>query len=430
MEELSVFLDNFFSTLLVLIQITWWFLIPLICLFLIHEKWPDWLLSRNQSKHKHSVLEVIPPPDVLKTPKAMENVLVGLSGGWKPMNKRDKWWRGEHQDTFSLEMMGNNGSLRFFVRCRHDHVSWVESKFYSEYPDAELHEVEDYVESLPNYAPNKVWDIWGASYALTDPHHIDPPWAIPLRTYLEFEDINEDRRTSPLSQLGELVAKLGPSEYCLIQLIISPRLGEVSPKFDKVINKLTGKDTSEGGKSIIGETLGFVIDISHNVVRGILGHEVIHSSEEKKESNFSFFNLTKAEQDRINSIAIKKSKVNFETNIHAMYLFKRSQAHQERIGDMNGFFRQFSDENRNGLKPASGTYSTSNIYFRRKKKNLVTMRRLYFAYKSRWMGYLSHPYILSTEEIASIFHLPGQIVQTPSLGRIRSRSTQPPQGLL
>ena len=38
-------------------------------------------------------------------------------------------------------------------------------------------------------------------------------------------------------------------------------------------------------------------------------------------------------------------------------------------------------------------------------------------------------YGLSVEEIATLFHLPGQIVQAPSLGRIESKTTRPPRNL-
>ena len=50
--------------------------------------------------------------------------------------------------------------------------------------------------------------------------------------------------------------------------------------------------------------------------------------------------------------------------------------------------------------------------------------------------YFTHPnknsgkaFILSTEELATIFHLPGRVVETPSFTRIESKKAEPPTNL-
>ncbi|MEK7105917.1 MAG: hypothetical protein AAB895_00990, partial [Patescibacteria group bacterium] len=39
------------------------------------------------------------------------------------------------------------------------------------------------------------------------------------------------------------------------------------------------------------------------------------------------------------------------------------------------------------------------------------------------------PYILSTEELATIFHLPGRVSETPTFTRIESKKAEPPSNL-
>ena len=420
----SIFIDT--------ILIIWWVMIPLFFVVELLKVWPDWLAVKHISKYKWSLLEIIPPPEVLKTPKAMESVLVGMAGGWSETNFRDKWWRGHVHDTFSLELVAHNGALRFFVRCRSEQVSWVSNKFYAEYPDAEIHETEDYAASLPEYVPNANWDMWGAEYTV-----VKPDWTLPIRTYLDWEDTDDDKRMSPLSQFGEIATQVGPYEYVMFQIIITPQVTEVRPKYEASIERITqrGKKEEKHG-SLVGDVVYGLFEFAINGARTLLAQETVWKSPEEEENGKDdnlLFRLTPGEQDKLKAVEMKGSKINFEVGINGMYLFRRDHKRSDRISDMNGFIRQFSNENLNGLRPKSKTYPSGNaswFWWRKDKINLRRMRRLYFAYRSRWRVYCSgEPFTLNAEEIATLFHLPGQIVQTPSLGRIDSKTVPPPKEL-
>ena len=429
METFDFFYEVVDTTLLTLFhvfRVTWWVLVPAFLASQIKGEWKNWLQSKTAAKFEYVLLEILPPPDVLKTPKAMENVLIGLAGGWKEHNWRDKYWRGEIQDTFSLELVGNNGSLRFFVRCLRNQKSWVESKFYAQYPDAEIHEVEDYINSLPEQVPNPNWDVWGAAYTLVQGKGDD--WTLPIRTYLDWEDMEEERRISPFSQLGETVATLGENEWVMFQLLISPVIteykGAAERKRDQIMKRDAGHAPSVG-------IFTQIFDFFRNMDNALLGRDLTWSepghTEEKQ--NWGALMMTHDEMEMVKAIAMKASKTHFVTMIHGMYLYRRDEAHKERISDMNGWIRQFSSESLNGLRPTSGTYPSSNPYLFNKTKNRRRMQRLFFAYKTRWIDYIRDPYPLNVEEIATIFHLPGKIAQTPALSRVISKATQPPTGL-
>ena len=54
------------------------------------------------------------------------------------------------------------------------------------------------------------------------------------------------------------------------------------------------------------------------------------------------------------------------------------------------------------------------------------------AYKQRSWFYLPHkvkPFVLTTEELATIYHFPGGVAQTPTFGRIPSRKGEAPVDL-
>lgn len=432
MELVLDTLSSILSTSLYIIRVSWWFFIPLIVILAIQKRWEGWLGTKTGLKLDWALLEITPPPEVLKTPLAMENVLLGLAGGWTEMNKRDKYWRGSFQDMFSLEIVCNNRTMRFLIRCQRKQIGWVESKFYSQYPEAEIREVEDYTTHLPEVAPNESWDMWGGVYTLVKKDKNGKPfWVLPLRTYMDWESPEDDRRISPLSQLGEVSLHLEKNEYVIIQLLISPRVSEseVAGKAQEYIDEEMGRSTPKKGGGI-GE---FLADFVGNIVRGLNAEEMKWSGEEKQPElsifNSPEFNKTAGERDRIKAVEMKDSKMKFETNINCMYLYKKGEEHKERISDMNGFLRQFGNESLNGLRPKSGTYPSSNVTFFNKTRNRLRMRRLYFAFRTRWMGYLGDSYILNVEEIASIYHLPGTVAQSSGIPRVQSKMTAPPREL-
>ena len=96
-------------------------------------------------------------------------------------------------------------------RPRPKNRNLVENAIFSQYPDAELHEVEDYTKRLPQVLPNAEYDLFGADFTLQKED------AYPIRTYIDLEDINvkeeEDKifKTLLLQKLNELARKIPTS---------------------------------------------------------------------------------------------------------------------------------------------------------------------------------------------------------------------------
>jgi len=100
-----------------------------------------------------------------------------------------------------------------------------------------------------------------------------------------------------------------------------------------------------------------------------------------------------------------------------------------------GSLRQFSSQYLNGIRP-NWFSGIDNPWedFRdiRKKRN---QRTLLDAYKRRsffnvpYKNLNGTPFVLSTEELATIFHFPGATVTTPNLTRIPSKKGEAPSNL-
>ena len=106
-----------------------------------------------------------------------------------------------------------------------------------------------------------------------------------------------------------------------------------------------------------------------------------------------------------------------------------------KIGGLLGSMRQFSSQNLNGLRPdwmTSIDYPWTDFRDIRKK---MGQRTLLEAYKRRsffnvpFKHLHGSPFILTAEELATIFHFPGAAVTTPNLARVPSKKASAPPNL-
>jgi hypothetical protein len=100
------------------------------------------------------------------------------------------------------------------------------------------------------------------------------------------------------------------------------------------------------------------------------------------------------------------------------------------IVSMIGIMKQYNALNLNGFKP---TKATSVDYPPFKKYRMAKMRAVMIdAYRKRsyfYMPYEGSPFVLNTEELATIFHFPGRVAETPTFSRIEAKKGEPPSGL-
>lgn len=416
--------DSLNLVILILFQIiksTWWIILPTI---LVLQLLPLWLYVRQveyKDKWKWILLEITLPPDVLKTPKAMENVLAGLHGAWRPIKPRKKWIEGRLQDQFSLELVGTNGELHFYVRCQKDQRNFVEARLYSQYPDLAINEVSDYVEDLPTDIPGRDYELYGGSMVL------EKDWAYPIATYIDFEDPKEERRLDPLSNIAETVAFMQPGEHLWLQIIISTILpGPIEEHAIKIRDKYVGRRPQPESLGIGREVFDFTADVGRAIAGFELSARPAEDAVDLKELNL-MQRLTRGEQEVAYKVEMKPQKVAFETNIHVMYLARKDIFRREHVASFQGFFRQLTGVNR--FRFQKGTYPSNSIIFFKEQRNYIRKRKLYWAYKLRYFNWLAPVFVLNVEELATIFHFPGQIVTAPLLPRLPSRRAEPPRDL-
>jgi len=84
------------------------------------------------------------------------------------------------------------------------------------------------------------------------------------------------------------------------------------------------------------------------------------------------------------------------------------------------------------LKAAKLTYSGYFFGYESKKFNYAKKKNIFDLYRKRSFFYPPHsrtPMVFCSEEIATMYHFPGGVSETPSFGRVESKKSGPPVNL-
>ena len=392
--------------------------------------WVNYIFSRYLQGLKWILLEVRFPRDVIKTPKAMEQFFAGLHAAERKMKFKEKYIKGELPPWFSIEMAGHGGTIRFFIRSQEKYRNLVESHLYAQYPQAEIVEAEDYVSSIPSGTPTKDFDAWGTELILTKPD------AYPIRTYpVFFEEKEAEERIDPLGGLFEFLSSLDPRESIAIHILISPvsAVTDAGWKKDgeKLVAKIIGKEVKETKKGlmIVKEAKSF----SSELVQGIYRFFSLGGSGEKEqkkvESAMPF--LTPGQKEVVLAVERNIGKIGFKTMIRFMYWAPKDIFNKDKPTVAAGFFRQFNTQNLNGFKTNKRSTPGRGKIF--KKRREVGQRRFFVGiFKRRFFPFSklkTRGFVFNTEELATIFHLPGKFVEAERLSKIEAKKGGPPSEL-
>jgi hypothetical protein len=407
-----------------LISNLWWLILPIPLWNIFFIAWMEYGGFSFGSAQSYVFLEFVPPADVEKSPKIVEQIFTGLHT-WSAPNLFEKYcgWR-PLQDKFSFEIasIGDEG-VHFFVRCPKVARDLVEAQIYSQYPDAEIFEVDDYTKNIPKNTPNKDWDVWG-----TVLKPLTNKYPLPIRTYKNFKEDVTGYMIDPLGSLIEVMNKLSRHEQIWFQIIITP---ENEPNWrDEAKEQLASfcgrkKESPPGFSSKIATELK---DFLANIPRGIAGKDFVFTqvkSEEKKEFNIN--QLTPGEQYAVDEMEKKISKPGFKTTIRFVYVGKRENFNKALgVAGTMGAVKQFGDSNLNALIPDNRTKTFANYYFNDPRLK-YRQRKIVSDFRSR--DGVGINYIFNPEELASLYHFPDMSVKSSGIRRVEAKKSEAPANL-
>ncbi len=392
--------------------------------------WLEYINGQWFSEQKFLLLAIDIPRGNAETLRSVENMFTYLAGAHSTNNLIDIYWIGKFQLGFSFEIVSIDGYTQFLVYTPATFKNLVESAIYSVYPDAEISEVNDYTENVPNKFPDKDFDLWGAEFILVRPE------AFPIKTYPAFEDKTSAPEAvfkDPLASLMDLNSSLRVGEQLWYQILVVPTDFEWVKKTDEEVAKIL--------KEKIPVKRGFLDNIIDVVIGGLSeiisllalawSGEPAEKKEEKKDESLKMMNLKPKEKKQIESIQIKASKLGFSCKIRMVYIAKKDVINKPKaVNGFVGYMKQFIDMDLNNFKPDMDKTATTASYFFKQSKIAEKQNKIMAGYQKRsgTRGRLKK--ILNIEELATLWHFPIEaVVRAPLIQKAPGRKSEPPMSL-
>ncbi len=415
-----------FYTIIKVFLDLWWLWLPVFLAALFIELWVKYLQIKAIKKIKWLLLEIKIPRDIEKTPRAMEQVFSGLHGILTKIKFLDKYWKGKVQEWFSFEIAGIDDIVYFFIRTPENFRNLVEAQIHAQYPDAEILEVLDYAAPLTKKIPSETYDINGVEFILEKADYY------PIRTFLSFEERQAERRLDPMAPFLEILSKLRPNENIFIQYLIKPT-GEKDWRDEGVeaVNKLVGKKT-EIKKNWFEKFFGGIDEFIVNLLKAIAIYPE-WSEAKKEEVRTASQNLSPGDKLVAEAIENKISKLAFRVCIRFAYIAGKDIFNRANMAAVSGAFKQFNTLNLNAFKgnKKAGTSADQPRIIPSIKNRREFIRKIAFVdrYVNRKLSKNKKDFILNTEELATVYHYPILVVETPTMRRVEAKKAEPPVSL-
>lgn len=406
-----------------------WIIGPVALGPVVWNSWLYYIRIRTLKKFKWLMLEIKIPPEVEKTPLAMEQTLSILHSTLFP----GSWWKryveGRVQEWFSLEMTSFGGELHFYIRSLVHFRGLVEAAIYAQYPQAEIFEVEDYTYNVPIIVPNETHDLFGSEFKLNKEN------AYPIRTYKEFEFDTEEGKgnVDPLAGIVETMSKLKEGEQAWIQIGIRPTGDDWKKVSQELVLKLVGrpKKAEPSGSYVLALLKKELEDYAKGAVQAPFKtpeYEPFEfGSAPKSDKAHSLMQyLSPGEKEILEGVEKNIAKVGFETVIRVVYVATKEAYNIPSFFQVTSGFNQFSTQHMNAIKRDGATITASKFPL---KKTREKQKKRWLLYKYRLRFRPQTMFVLNVEALASLFHFPGRVVAAPTLPRVQAKKGEPPAGL-
>ena len=389
------------------------------------------------------LLEITPPRDVLRSPKAMELFITNALYHMSMKGGKEEFWQGAVWFWFSLEIASIDGQVHFYIRTPTRVRGLIETQMYAQYPQAQVKAVEDYTLAVDEITPKSAWNGWGCEFKL------ERSEAYPIKTYVNYgldEDPKEEFKVDPISPVVELFGSLKKGEQMWMQIVVTPS--------KKIWHK---HGTWFGTNDWVEESKEEIKDLLLPYARQNKKYR------DGKEAGYSLeFRTPDFLKNAVTAMSAKTAKVGFDTGVRVFYVAKKEVFDMSSRRNLRLVFRQYALPDCNQLMRHNSTQSDaySGVFTASSKTIMKLANRMLNEFRERSFFHLPlrhhlfskavwhwpipevftidaiikayfHPatFVLNTEEIATMWHFPGQILKVPTLERIESKEASPPPNL-
>lgn len=293
------------------------------------------------------------------------------------------------QVVFEIANPSTSEEILFFMAVPKKFFESIEKQIHSFFPNVSVEKITDYTIFSPQ------------SFTAVSTLQLKNVYALPLKTY-KFLEID------PLNEISNSLSKLDTvEEGAVIQVVLVPAGLEWRKLGRKIAHKMQqGKQLKHAHQSLIAEIGG---DLAKGVFQAIFRSK---KSGELADDSKKVIQLTPEEQELVKSIDAKASKSAFEVNVRLISSASSQIRADEIVAHMENAFAQFEN------------HGVNHFQVKKRAKGRV-MREVVYDYIFRNFDE-DCSMILSTEEIASFFHLPISTTETPKIKWLKAGAAAPP----
>lgn len=382
-------------------------------------RWMDYVGKKFYLGTGRTLYRINLPQEVTKSPEAMEQVLTAM---WTKQTA-DNYWQtyidGKRPLPVGLEIASIGGEVRFYVNVnsKKTRESFV-SAMYSQYPGIEL--VEEPVDYLGEFAADDPeWEQW---YTHLNKSYGSGRW-VPIKTYVEYglNDMpKEEEKVDPMVTMLEFLASMTPDERLVMQFVITPK---------------------RQGSLLFGQKMWpwqeepkWQVDAQATVDELMQRDPKTKGPINNDGSDFDGMpRITPGEREDVETIERNMEKTAYSVGIKYMYAARKGKFRAANINPINNLFFQYNKEGRTKVGQKwrtdfnymwfSDPFGDRLEGYRRVEHKMFRLRK-----------YINHcqsdgSKIWTTEELATIFHIPGKVALTPTLSRVPSTRGEAPPNL-
>lgn len=392
-----------------------WIWLPFFLGFVAFTTWIRYTNKKFNLKFHWLLLEIRFPAEMTQSPRAMEIVLNGMHIGPSVGTWWDRLVDGKVLPWWSIEMISIGGDVHFYIRTREDFKDIVEANFYAQYPELQIFEVppEDdptrHVRMIPG-----VTKVWGCDYELNTSD------AYPIKTYVDYgldkENADVLDKPDPMASVAEyLSTAIGQGECIFLQLLFQQTKNRDRRKPGTWFKKEGWRDEAKR-----------LIEKKRKEIQKLAG-------DIDEEVQIGRVNPTKVQSEHLAAMERKIMKQGYECGMRGYYWAELPYWGKVKSRGMNALMNHFTYNDLNGIHPVrysvivdwpwQDLFDIRENHYRTKVMEAFRKRSWFHA------PFKNKPFVLNTEEMATIFHPIGHLSRAPGLNRITSRRSEAPSNL-
>lgn len=352
-----------------------------------------WLHLRveHEATFNTVVLKVRVPKEVkqedvehVKTLQQMQE-LIGFTetifqtiGSMKPQSGLGAWLFGR-KDNFGFELVVQKSLISFYVTCPKNQRQFIESQIQAQYPHASIEEEEDY----NIFHPDSV--ILASHLTFKRPNYF------PIKTYKKME-------SDPMNTITNALSKISDKDGASIQFLVRPAKPTWRREGIRIAREMQqGKKYSQVGKGLGARVGKEALDI----IKG-------PNQNQQKEA----YKLSPMEEEMVKGLEEKASKAGLEVNIRVLAASSSLEQSRRYLDDVLNAFGQYN------IFEFGNTFSVATP-----RQNKIISFFIHRHFDNRYK------IILSSEELASLYHLPLASTETPKIDWLLARKALPPSNI-